>query len=276
MRLYGLMITKDDEEVFGDWCRDQLGLYEAVICLDGSCSDATDAIAARFAGRMIYLRERDFDIPRKSDHGLRRVVHRQIVARFGTDNWVMCCHADEFCYHDPRKVAALAEAGGYDAVAWFNLHFLPHPEDLSDWPRLRELPVTERVRHYHWGYRSSGLPWTEYRLYHNGPRVAWDRFTHGSTRPHNLTRPAPFHPILRHYKVFTTDLDFYQGEDNSTLYRTHWEGLEHRTGLPFRVKRPEDFFVRSYANYDHCDRFDGIFNHPWNMGEEYRPDARHA
>jgi hypothetical protein len=185
----------------------------------------------------------------------------------------MCCHADEFCYHDPRKVAALAEEGGYDCVAWFNLHFLPHPDDLAEWPRLRELPVTERVRHYHWGHRGSGLPWMEYRLYRNGPRVAWDRFTHGSTRPHYLSRPAPFHPSLQHYKVFTTDLDFYEGDGKNTLYRTHWQGLEHRSGLPFRVERPEDFFVRSYANYDYCDRFNGVFNHPWNMGEEFRPNA---
>jgi hypothetical protein len=26
MKVYGLMITKDDEAVFGDWCRDQLPL----------------------------------------------------------------------------------------------------------------------------------------------------------------------------------------------------------------------------------------------------------
>jgi hypothetical protein len=49
--------------------------------------------------------------------------------------------------------------------------------------------------------------------------------------------------------------------------------LEHRTGLPFAVDRPEDFFVTRIPEYDRCDRFDGTFPHEWNIGEEYRPDA---
>jgi hypothetical protein len=270
MNLYGLLITKDDHEVFGDWCRDQLSLYDAVVCLDGSEGEGTRRIAAAFGDRLAYLHERDFVIPSKSDHGLRRVAHREIVRRFGVDNWVMCCHADEFCYHDPRKAAALAGEGGHDTVAWFSPHFLPHPDDLPDWHSLSALPVYERFHHYHWGYRGSGLPWVEYRLYKNGPRASWDRGTHGSTRPHGLESPAPFHPILRHFKVFTTDLGWYEDGGANTLYRGHWQGLGHRTGLPFPVRRAEDLFVRSYLNYDHCDYFEGTFSQPWNMGEQFR------
>jgi hypothetical protein len=242
-----------------------------VVCLDGSGTDKTERIAANFTGRLIYLHERNFTIDRKCDHALRRVVHREIVRRFGNDNWVMCCHADEFCYHDPHKIVVKADSEGFDSVAWFSLHFLPHRDDLPQWQQLRLRPVMERVRHYHWGHRSSGLPWREYRTYRNSTQIAWDRTTHGSTMPHGLERPALFHPILRHYKVFTTDLEWYEEGGRSTLYRNHWQGLEHRTGLPFQVRRPEDLFVSRYENYDHCDRFDGKFDHPWNIGEEYRP-----
>jgi hypothetical protein len=273
MKLYGLMITKDDHDVLGDWCREQLPLYDAVVCLDGSDAEATRRIVAGFGERVIYLHEQDYPLTHKNDHALRRVAHRELVRRFGVGCWVMCCHADEFCYHDPRKVARKAEAEGYDVVAWFSLHFLPHPDDLPDWPRLRQLPVTQRVRHYHWGHVSSGLPWLEDRLYRNGPQVAWDRTTHGCTRPHGLRNSAPFHPILRHYKVFTTDLTWYEAGGDTTYYRSHWQDQEHRTGLPFPVRCAEDFFVRSYKNYAHCDRFDGTFEHAWNMGEEYRPSA---
>src|SRR5713101_573161 len=153
MKLYGLMITKDDEAVFEEWCRDQLRLYDAVVCLDGSGNDITERIAARFSDRLIYLHERDYRIPHKTDHGLRRVVHEEIVRRFGVDNWIMCCHADEFCYHDPRKIAGKAEADGYELVSWESLQFQPHPDDLTDWPRRKDLPLLERFRHYHWSYR---------------------------------------------------------------------------------------------------------------------------
>jgi hypothetical protein len=270
-KLYGLLITRDDHDILTDWCRDQLALYDAVVCLDGSDTDSTRRIVADHPGRMVHLHERDYTIPRKTDHGLRRVVHREIVRRFGVDHWIMCCHADEFCYHDPRKIAEKMEAEGYDVVAWYNLHFLPHPDDLPDWPRLHSLPVPERIRHYHWGHRDSGLPWLETRLFRNSPRITWDRSTHGSTTPHGLERPASCHPILRHYKVFSNDPAWYELSGSTTLFRTHWQGLEHRTGLPFPVHRFEDLFVRSYAPYEHCDRFEGSFDHPWNIGEQYRP-----
>jgi hypothetical protein len=274
MMLYGLMITKDDPEALREWCQEQLAAYDAVLCLDGSEGAETCSIAHEFPGRMHYLHERDFEIPHKTDHGLRRAVHQEIVRRFGQDNWIMCCHADEFCYHDPRKVAEKAERDGYDAVSWYSLHVYPHPEDLADWPGRQALPVRGRFRHYHWSYRGSGLPWLEDRLYRNGPHVFWDGVTHGSVRPHGLKRPAPFHPSLLHYKVCTTDLDSYSVQGQSAVYRNHWVGLQHRTGLPFPVRRVEDLFVASIPGYDNCDRFDGLLPHPWNMGEEYRPTPK--
>jgi hypothetical protein len=271
VKLYGLMITKDDHDVFGDWCRDQLALYDAVVCLDGSAGRDTERLAARFPDRLVYLNERDHRIAHKTDHGLRDVVHREIASRFGFDNWVMCCHADEFCYHDPRKVAARAEREGYDAASWYSLHFYPHPSELPDWVRRMSLPVWERFRHYHWDHCGSGRPWREDRLYRNGPRVGWDGITHGSVRPHGLVRPAPFHPALRHYKVTSTNLAAYEPSGPNTFYRSHWAGLRHRTGLPFPANCPEDLFVAAVPGYECCDRFDGTLPHPWNMGEEYRP-----
>lgn len=271
--VYGLMITKDDHPIFEDWCRSQLALYDAVVCLDGSAGTETARVAERFADRLVYLREGDFAIPHKTNHGLRHVVHREIVRRFGHGHWVMLCHPDEFCYHAPRKVAAKAEREGYDQVSWFSPHFYPHPDEWADWERLRRRPIPERHTHYHWSYRGDGFPWCEDRLYRDRAAVTWDDQTHGSTRPHGLTRSAPFHPILRHYKVLFTDPTWYDVGGGAACYRTHWCGLEHRAGLPFPVRQATDFFVRSVRNYARCDRFEGTFPHPWNMGEEFRPTA---
>jgi hypothetical protein len=182
----------------------------------------------------------------------------------------MVCHPDEFCYHDPRKIAMKAEAEGYDSVAWYSCHFLPHSNDLRSWEKFKKLPVQERVRYYHWGYRTSELPWRENRLYRNGPGVMWDRSTHGSTEPHGLKQRAPWYPILMHYKCYSTDMDEYEPTPENTLFKHHWRGLEHRTGLAYSVKQFEDFFVSSYPGYDHCDKFEGKFDHSWNMGEAYR------
>jgi hypothetical protein len=57
----------------------------------------------------------------KTDQTLRRVVHRRIRSVFGSGVWVMLCHPDEFFYHDPRMVAAAAQAEGADHVFWWAL-----------------------------------------------------------------------------------------------------------------------------------------------------------
>lgn len=272
LRLYGLMVTKDDHAVFADWCRDQLRLYDAVVCLDGSAGDETARIADRFGEKLVYLHERDFALPHKTDHGLRAAVHREIVRRFGPGHWVMCCHADEFCYHDPRKIAAVAERDGFDQVSWFSPHFYPHPDEWPDWPWVRHLPVPERFEHYHWDYRGDGLPWCEDRLYRDGPGVAWDGETHGSVRPNGLKAPAPYRATLRHFKVLVTDPAFYDVSESAAHYGTHWVGTSGRTGLPFPVREPKDLFVGSVRNYARCDRFAGTFPHPWNIGDEFRPN----
>ena len=108
-------------------CQDQLSLYDAVVCLDGSSTEATARIARDHREKLIYLHESDRTIPHKTDHGLRRIVHNEIVHRFGCSNWIMCCHADEFCYHSPRKIAELADRIDCDLVAWYSPHFYPHP-----------------------------------------------------------------------------------------------------------------------------------------------------
>ncbi len=272
MDVYGLLITKDDHEAFADWCRDQLPFYKAVVCLDGSESDDTKRYARESSNRLLYRHEREFQIPSKCDHGLRKVVHDEIVRRFGDGIWIMCCHTDEFCYHDPRKIAARAEQEGHDLVTWFSPHFYPHPSELPDLAERLQRPVYERFCHYHWGYQGDAFPWTEDRLYKAAPHVFWDQTTHGSTRPHGLYRRAPFYPILSHFKVCSINLSTFETGRPAALYRSHWQdqASENRTGLPFRVERIEDLFVTSVRKYSHCSRFDGRFDQPWNMGEEYR------
>ena len=269
LRIYGLLITKDDHEIFEEWCRSQIGLYDSVVCLDGSTSSETRRIAAKFTDRLVYLHERDFSIPQKTDHGLRRVVHREIIARFGVGHWIMCCHVDEFCYHDPRKIADRAQSEGFDQVAWFSPHFYPHPSDLSDWPQRRRLPVRERFNHYHWSFRGDGFPWLEDRLYRADAHVEWDDHTHGTVRPHGLKHSASFHPVLFHYKVISTDPSIFESNDQCAHFKQHWQGLANRTGVPFPVRNFEDLFVASVPNYSRSDRFDGTFSHPWNIGDEF-------
>jgi len=268
------MITKDDDEVFGDWCQSELKFYDAVVCLDGSSSPLTHRIAQEYPNAIVYLHENDQSIAHRTDHGLRHVVHEEIVRLFGQDNWIMCCHADEFCYHDPRRIVALAEEMNADLVSWYSPHFYPHPSELASLEHLYRLGVPNRFRHFHWGYMGTDRPWIEDRLYRNSQRVQWDGVTQGSVRPHGILGPAPFHPILMHYKVCSLNSETYENIEGHALYANHWTDQgNYRTGLPFAVAEVKDLFVDRIPKYSECSRFDGSFLFPWNMGDDFRGQA---
>lgn len=272
MNVYGLLLTIGDAELVEAWCEDQLQFYEAVVCLDGTQDDSVARVVSRFPS-VVYLHERDADIAHKTDHGLRKAAHIELLRHFPTARWIMCCHPDEFVYHDPRKIAARAESEGYDLVSWYSPHFYPHPTELADLPaRLQKRPQ-DRFEHYHWSYLGNGCPWIEDRLYRAGRGVEWDGKTQGSVRPLGLFAPAPFHPIFRHYKVINVAVGDYEVAGGSSYYRDRWVGQVHRTGLAFPVSRAEDLFVSHVPKYERCDRYQGWFSQAWNMGDSYCPDA---
>ena len=69
MDLIALLITKEDDAILREWCEDQLDLYDAVVCLDGSSADDSERIL-RHARQPQFrtARYRDFAIPYKTDH----------------------------------------------------------------------------------------------------------------------------------------------------------------------------------------------------------------
>ena len=117
----GLMITKDDHAVLHEWLVANTPFLDGLVLLDGSQGNASREIVDQFRAatprglRTIqYMHEESEpafqrDVA-KTDQTLRRVVHRRIRSIFGSGVWVMLCHPDEFFYHDPRRVAATAQA----------------------------------------------------------------------------------------------------------------------------------------------------------------------
>ena len=100
---------------------------------------------------------------------------------------------------------------------------------------LRQQPVMQRVRHRHWSHLR-GCTRREDRLYLCGPGVRWEGATHGNVRPLGLHRPAPFNPILRHYKVYRIAIADFEAAGSRSHYRLSWGGQAHRTGVPYTVR----------------------------------------
>jgi hypothetical protein len=100
----------------------------------------------------------------KNDQTLRAVVHDKIRQIYGHGRWIVLCHSDEFFYHDPRRVAALASSAGADHVFWYALHVLPHPSERTRYEEDRASLVQKRFQHFHHNYRNRGHPWMEVSL----------------------------------------------------------------------------------------------------------------
>lgn len=98
----------------------------------------------------------------KNDQTLRAVVHEKIRELYGHGRWIVLCHSDEFFYHDPRRIAAVASAASADHVFWYALHVLPHPSEQERYDRGGKEPLVQmRFQHFHHNYRNKGHPWME-------------------------------------------------------------------------------------------------------------------
>lgn len=276
MRHVGMLLTKNDDLVIGEWFDENILFFDALYCLDGSCGDRTRDVATSYP-QTHYWHEQDVVIAHKTDHGLRAFLHREIFRREAPGAWITLCHADEFFYHDPRRCCLRADAEGYDGLWWYSLHFLPHPDDLEDIDSILDRPVSRRFLHYHWDHDGSGEPWREFRSYKCLPKTYWHAPQHGSTQPYGCDQVAPFLPVYRHLKVYDLSIDRYSSTDQRTLFRDRWRHVrDGRSGLPWTVQSDRDLFVARYPPYRQCGVFSGRFNEPWNMGDDFRGPPRKA
>ncbi|KAJ1620531.1 hypothetical protein T492DRAFT_383061 [Pavlovales sp. CCMP2436] len=81
-----------------------------------------------------FKRGADSDTPNYRGVYRRAAALQATRKAFGTQAsraWLAIAHPDEFYYHDPRAVAAGAQAAGRDFSIWWALHALPHTNDLE-------------------------------------------------------------------------------------------------------------------------------------------------
>eukprot|EP00854_Cymbomonas_tetramitiformis_P007189 gene7189-8570_t len=288
---------------------------------DGSEASTTRHIVSKFlescpsrAEDVYYMHEQEVALPGiKNDHTLRHIVHRRIRELYGQNSWIIIAHPDEFYYHDPRLVAALAEKQEADFVYWYSLQVLPHPgeEVHSDQPL-----VQQRFQHFHHNFNHTGAPFMEPRMFKDNPEVEYTDVHYplpvtGLKKPFNhmghnweealqmlaeayakkralgLVEGYLQAPVLLHYKVTAVDpsryiMRWYESSDETYRYpfwahRTHFndEGMTAPVGLSFNVNRAEGFFVETYENFQNCTRFTGCLQHePWAMSEVFRAQRR--
>lgn len=194
MKLYGLALVKDEDDVIGDCIRHAMGFCDRVVVLDNGSTDDSVAIveelATRNPGRVVFWGS-DTQPYR---YGMRDVMYDELRHELGWDDWFLQLDADEFLLDDPRPHLAAVTKGGYDLVETWQAQFQFTDVDLAAWESGQEdrtLPIDQRRHHFL-------VDWREGRLFRNRPDRAWSGRT--NDRPDWAVRRPRTRLVNRHYQ----------------------------------------------------------------------------
>ena len=208
MKLYGILITKDDDLIVEEWFKENHHLFHKLAVVDGSRAPLTEEIVRRYPN-CIYLRDPDTHI---TDQTLRKHGWDAIAGEIELGDWVAICHVDEFYLHDPR---AMMVDGAFNVVLWLPLVMLPHPSEAESWIRSRNKSPRQHFRHYWW--RTTMTPHCEHRMFRYVKEPFWNteiRKRGCGVIPHNYFQETvcTATPLYFHYKIVSLGASAYGGD----------------------------------------------------------------
>jgi len=199
VKLYGLALVKDEDDVIGDCIRHALRFCDRIFVLDNGSSDDSVAVvedlAAAHPGRVVLW---GVD-PQPYRYGMRDVMYDELRAELGWDDWFLQLDADEFLLDDPRPQLGRANAGGFDLLETWQAQFQFTDVDLARWESGEEdrtLPIEQRRHHFL-------VDWREGRLFRNRPDRLWTGAN--NDRPDWAVRKPATRLVNRHYQYRDPD-----------------------------------------------------------------------
>jgi hypothetical protein len=231
MKLYGILITKDDDLIVEEWFQENHHRFHKLAVVDGSKSGLTENIARRYPNT-IYLRDPQTHI---TDQTLRKHGWDAIAGEIERGDFVAICHVDEFYIHDPR---AMMVEGAFNIVLWLPLVMLPHPSEAEAWIKSPNKSPRPHFRHYWW--RTTQTPHCEHRMFRYVKEPFWN--TELTVKgcgviPHNYFSETvcTATPLYLHYKIVNLSAEAYAGDGNLKKSSLN-------TGLPKPVEGISDLF----------------------------------
>lgn len=288
MKLYGLMLARNEGDIIGDVLRflQRLGIYEKIFFYDLGSNDDTLQRARQFEGMLFELRT----IDEPFSHALRKRLIMQHSACCRTGDWFAIVDCDEFYFGDPLECIAAAEKEGACRVMTYQAEFQFTTEDLRGYPTEdRSLPIFERRKYYL-------ISWSEPRFFRFSPDPGlFEEIL--SIPPESDERTASQRLLNRHYQYrspeqiqlrLQTRLENRArgGYDWPYLYSADWKeyvvksSLLHRFdgtlrfGIPAGVdwERYYNPFTPPYERWRHY-----VYNNPfleWQFRKGYLKEPR--
>jgi hypothetical protein len=196
MRIHGLMVIRDEDDIIAQSLPHLLDWIDSVYVLDMGSTDATWEIVNEIASKDRRV------VPFKScayrfDDSVRGFIFETFRSRFRNGDWIVRTDADEIYHVDPRDFlkerVQTHESCVYLAWYYFRLT-TKEVEDYESGKTIlaedRSRPVTERRRYYK-------IPdYSEPRMFRYRHSMKWPA---SRTIPFNAGCPAKERILIRHY-----------------------------------------------------------------------------
>jgi glycosyltransferase involved in cell wall biosynthesis len=194
MKLYGLCLVKDEDDIIAQSLTYALNYCGKVIVLDNGSTDETWPIVQRLATqhpRIIALGQTH----EQFREGLRSLVYNEFHRELSDEDWWLYLDADEFLAEDPHPILHHATDENADIVRAWQIQFSYTDVDHRAWERTRDdpdTPIFARRRYYR-------INWREPRLFRNQRAVPWDEHI-SNVLPNGLTKRSKRLIFNRHYQ----------------------------------------------------------------------------
>ena len=197
MRLHGILLTRDDDDIVAECVSHALTWCDALYVLDTGSSDATrDLVATAAARDRRVIRVNENWQPVLMESGLRAYVFHKSRHRATAGDWFAQVDVDEFYHLPPRQFIQQRLHRRETAVWSLTCEFRLTETEVLDWQAGRESladrsrPIAERRRYY------NVLSHSEPRMFRYRPTMQWPP---SIAYPYNTGFVARERILIRHY-----------------------------------------------------------------------------
>jgi hypothetical protein len=229
-KVHCIVMTRNDDLIIEHWIKKHINVFDTISVVDGSDGDFTEQLCKQY--NILYTKD-PTDKPFHEQY-LREAAFTNLKPYIQVGDWVGCFMADEWVYHDPRKIVEGVEPWA-DVVSWNQLNVLPHPSEKEEYfnsVKEGRYNPTEAFKHY-W-FRDNTKTCFEPRMFKYTGNEFW---THnipsenpvaGRIEPVSHNAKSGVIPTYFHYKVFDLDPAKYKNDGFA-----HFEKSNLNTGIGY-------------------------------------------
>lgn len=255
-------MTRNDDLIIKYWIEKHVKIFESISVVDGSDGDFTKNLCEKY--NLFYTRDpKPTEAKPFHEQYLRESAYNLLVDAgvLKIDDWIVCSQADEWYYHDPRKVINYVEPNA-NVISWNQLNILPHPSEKQNYLSCANYNPTKIFKHY-W-VRDNYKTCFEPRMFKYSGNEVWSHNISsgnpvaGRIEPLSHNIKSNLIPTYYHYKVFDLNPEKYKSDGFGHFIKSRLNtGLGYgKNGSPRSINNFEDLFFDESNIYCNLGRGD--------------------